>query len=1394
NYTSINSNSNLNNNSIQNLLANNSIIKDAEIKKVTLENKTVLVIKGKNALNKTKVLLLKNLPTIIFTKFDDPSYTVDQLSAYDLLAVSKESANTKTALENAYKKVLKDLAAKNANKLRFNDVEHTIDDSLTVILNSNNDPYEFRVGLSKDGALDEIGTIVLPKSAIPVHYIVNQPANWTTNPNLAHQFYSQLTDNNPNLSSLLEDENIKTILPSDFDKTADGLGIVNDVNNIGFYIINNKQLVLVKNAYVTVDHRSIYSLADVAKNNNDQLSTLEAKLDEIVKKQDSERLIKDIKVPNNLGFERQLHNYNVISAPNFMRIFVIDNHKYKQQIEGVSVFVSNAALNKLLDELRSNNNQTISSLNNNDLKKYFSKLNLKQDEAIVTLIKKDDKDILMVQSSSADNSDVYTIVNLPKTKNAKELGFNLPTVDDLINSNGDVNKAILDKIKDSNGVVTIDGKKYKANEITVVLNPDGSITLIAPDNKEITVVADNPLPVVKSMNANSNDYAKIFKLTSAIVGNDSGNKEKPIVETNYEAIKDVPYIKQVLTTLYGSKLPNFDQAKVTYNRNSNQIVIYKEATAETFGNLLTINNVPQIIDAKDIFKLPEAIKNITNIDQYLTAQIKNRALESANKINQFEVANEFDLKLLDNRSDFVISPLNKTSHKDIYVISPYEFNKEPYSGSSIFKQLHEFNRIKTELENKPLASTDSDLSKAIAYKTLKNKELDTFVANDKLLSEETKLLASEDKQYWILVDKNRISIINQLPAIIPQASLGKDKELPKAEQIINNDGDISKAIIESLTKNDQGLTINNVKFNPKTVSVIVNKDQTITFIDPETNEQVSVVLDKPFPEFVTIDAKTHPSFNNISEVHKLRQLIEKVAGQDKPIKDLLELLGEDNENQDTPLADQGILPDSFKDKGTFKFDKDKNQLTFYNVDDKNPSYIVINNLQKTVDSSMLYNNKDVVANGLSAVATIRKKIEEKSSTSSDKVTIGQFEIGKDISIQTLNNYNYALVDNKTNDVVYIIDNRFYDPQSINANNVFKTNDIVYRFNKLVLNENESKDKSVRMGILADKDGIIKTDEMVEVLENIKNFDYGKVLVTYYDDQTYILEGFDKVSNNKRVLTLTNIKKVVNVSDKKDTNKPLPFDTATAKEIADAKSIANAYTKKLEEAAKTSGGKVKINNKDYDPKDLLVVENPDKSISIFEKDPSGNNKHIISFVDDNDPNTYTIKDSQEDKTIFKPTDSDLNKLNNLLNSIKSSDEDKGDGFKSLKAIADKNTEFKAYLEKLKFSTFDDNAKIKYNPETNQILVSDGKEPANIIILNDVLRVVDHTVVYQPEDVLVYNNNKKKAINEALKNKEKDANGFVTIENYKGKPPFTLRTNKAKQITLIGNARSALELTL
>lgn len=95
------------------------------------------------------------------------------------------------------------------------------------------------------------------------------------------------------------------------------------------------------------------------------------------------------------------------------------------------------------------------------------------------------------------------------------------------------------------------------------------------------------------------------------------------------------------------------------------------------------------------------------------------------------------------------------------------------------------------------------------------------------------------------------------------------------------------------------------------------------------------MLDKPFPEFVTINARTNSSFNNILEVHKLRKLIEKGTNTDRPIKDLLELLGEDNENEETPIADSNILPDSFKDKGTFKFDENKNQLTFFNKDDQN---------------------------------------------------------------------------------------------------------------------------------------------------------------------------------------------------------------------------------------------------------------------------------------------------------------------------------------------------------------------------------------------------------------------------------------------------------------------------
>lgn len=53
---------------------------------------------------------------------------------------------------------------------------------------------------------------------------------------------------------------------------------------------------------------------------------------------------------------------------------------------------------------------------------------------------------------------------------------------------------------------------------------------------------------------------------------------------------------------------------------------------------------------------------------------------------------------------------------------------------------------------------------------------------------------------------------------------------------------------------------------------------------------------------------------------------------------------------------------------------------------------------------------------------------------------------------TLNSFNFAILDSKTNQRIYIVDGRFYDSSPIISDDVLKSKAVVYRFRKLIEDE------------------------------------------------------------------------------------------------------------------------------------------------------------------------------------------------------------------------------------------------------------------------------------------------------------------------------------------------------
>lgn len=83
-------------------------------------------------------------------------------------------------------------------------------------------------------------------------------------------------------------------------------------------------------------------------------------------------------------------------------------------------------------------------------------------------------------------------------------------------------------------------------------------------------------------------------------------------------------------------LPDLTNANVSYDKVSNQVTVYK-AQSSTFGYLITINDVPQVIKAKDFLKLEEMLKNIDQLPNYGKQQAANHSVATGNKDTRIRI-------------------------------------------------------------------------------------------------------------------------------------------------------------------------------------------------------------------------------------------------------------------------------------------------------------------------------------------------------------------------------------------------------------------------------------------------------------------------------------------------------------------------------------------------------------------------------------------------------------------------------------------------------------------------------------------------------------------------------------------------------------------------------------
>ncbi|EDU05991.1 GUMAP protein [Ureaplasma urealyticum] len=1392
-FKDINSQNQLLNNSINMILDANGLIKNQKIKQVRVNNQLVFVISGYTTNNVQKIIILQNLPYIIYTNLDDENNVIKVINVQDLLNVDNNINNQKQRWQAAFAQGFKKQAIANNFMINGNNFGITENSQIQVQINDTNDPVEINVFVTNNNVQKLIGTMVIPLSALPQFKIVNQPQAWANDPLVANEFYNKLNDQTTNsLTSLMNDEAFKTIVPKDFNLQDQVLSIVNDVNNKGLYFFNSTTLVLVNKTIRTINYHDLYTIEDVAKNENDVLVTIKQKLNEILALSDNKRRIGNLNIPLGIDVDRKDKNFNTLFKDDFGRVYIIDQHTYRRGIDASLVFDNYVWLKELITTLSATDSLlNAQALNNQELIKMLKANQLDPNTTMVKLIDIKNTKALMLVANDTSTASVFVITNLPLVVNEKEFNHAFPSITDIIDNNGNIKEAILNKFKNEQNNITINNQQYNIKDLNTIVNKDGSITLVAPQNVRLTIVSNNPLPSVYSEDANENEYLKIYKVTKTILDNDTTATNKSIA---YTKVKELAFIKELINRAFAGVNINLDQAIVKYDKATAKLTIYQPTNDHNFGNLLIVNNIPQVIEARSLYTVNEAIDNIDSTETLITNKLKALSLNNQNQFQNFHIANQFIVNK-QNNTNYYVSATKDVNDKmrNLFIVDQYQYVNQKIDGSAVFNQINAFANLQKQLKaNETNFNKEQILANGLDQQVLNNDEFNKFAQANELFKNNPQLISVPNQNYWIVYADHNIAVINHLPNVVDENdAFEAGKQLPNEfDVIVNNGGNYKRAIINALKNENQQIIVNKQIFNPQIVNIAVNNDNTISFIDPQTLVSVNVVVKTKIPSYQVYDANIHKGFRNLNEVAKLRALLEKIANNQNnnqtidwnAISQLGILVDENN-----PIRNTEIYPSSFGEQASFSFIKDQNRLAIKSADSNNPSYIIVNNIQQTIYANVIYNNIDVIENTNSITKTITNIL--KNLSNNNQISLGSFNLNEPIDIQTLSDRNYLIRD-KNENKVYVIDGRIYDQVPIIGENVFDSLKDLYRIKKILGNE---KGNLKRFGQLADVHGLIKSKVLTNILVNAKNFDYDNVTVQVINENLYVLEGYDKLAKAKRVVAFVNIPTVVALNDKNRS----PFTKVSDDEVAKTNGdVGAAYYNQLVAKAVGEPKTVQIDQKTYPLDEIGVRYLKDGTIQVYKKGlPGEKDLPIISMVEDQDSNEYIIKDAV-DGPFFNHENQDKTNINNLINAINDAQpiDPNNDQEKSLKQVLDHNPDLANYLKQNNFDTNNTEASIKYDPINNQFIINDHHNPSKVVIINSVPKVLEAISIYQPQDVLINSNDVTITLNNKLKALAKQHLEFVLGRKYSVKAPFTVSINKASQNVIQDANATTSEITI
>lgn len=194
------------------------------------------------------------------------------------------------------------------------------------------------------------------------------------------------------------------------------------------------------------------------------------------------------------------------SARSALELTLIDNNIYSDLvINGSEIFKDVRGLESLISKVKSayekNSNKTLkydSSLNK-ELEAKLNKENIARDEAVLNEFPFANDALFTIKRNRKrynGQANVYLIDNIPQVLKITESPIHFPSIDEVINADGNLVKATLSQIKNlpisSGGLITIGNKKLNPNYVDVQIAADGSIQIftfdpLKPNDKHLAV-------------------------------------------------------------------------------------------------------------------------------------------------------------------------------------------------------------------------------------------------------------------------------------------------------------------------------------------------------------------------------------------------------------------------------------------------------------------------------------------------------------------------------------------------------------------------------------------------------------------------------------------------------------------------------------------------------------------------------------------------------------------------------------------------------------------------------------------------------------------------------------------------------------------------------------------